>query len=78
MRCLLDRLDDGEFAYPMDNGAVVKVAIRGSTRSRSAVFDISPAPVTNCPAISTTRVRSPAPPALYVLRNAAIDECDPE
>ncbi len=28
VRRLLDRLEDGQFAYPMDNGAVVKVTIR--------------------------------------------------
>ena len=41
VRTLLDRLDDGEFAYPMDNGAVVKVAIRIDRANRSAVFDFT-------------------------------------
>ncbi len=41
VRRLLDRLDDGEFAYPMDNGAVVKVAIRIDREARSAVFDFT-------------------------------------
>ena len=41
VRGLLSRLDDGEFAYPMDNGAVVKVAIRIDHASRSAVFDFT-------------------------------------
>ncbi|MFM7403134.1 MAG: hydantoinase B/oxoprolinase family protein, partial [Erythrobacter sp.] len=41
VRRLLDRLDDGEFAYELDNGAVVKVAIRIDRVSRSAVFDFN-------------------------------------
>ncbi|MBX7500623.1 hydantoinase B/oxoprolinase family protein [Qipengyuania sp. YG27] len=41
VRRLLDRLDDGKFAYPMDNGAVVKVAIRVDRETRSAVFDFT-------------------------------------
>ena len=41
VRRLLDRLDDGEFAYPMDNGAVIEVAIRIDREARSAVFDFS-------------------------------------
>ncbi|MBX7483444.1 hydantoinase B/oxoprolinase family protein [Qipengyuania qiaonensis] len=41
VRGLLDRLEDGSFAYPMDNGAVVKVAIRIDRASRSAVFDFT-------------------------------------
>ncbi|WP_370190851.1 hydantoinase B/oxoprolinase family protein [Qipengyuania sp.] len=41
VRRLLGKLDDGSFAYPMDNGAVVKVAIRIDRSSRSAVFDFT-------------------------------------
>ncbi|MBX9727463.1 MAG: hydantoinase B/oxoprolinase family protein, partial [Sphingopyxis sp.] len=41
VRRLLDRLDDGEFRYEMDNGAVVQVAIRIDRDSRSAVFDFT-------------------------------------
>jgi len=41
VRRLLDRLEDGEFAYPMDNGAQVKVAIRIDRERRSAVFDFT-------------------------------------
>ncbi len=41
VRRLLDRLDDGAFAYPMDNGAIVKVAIRVDRDQRSAVFDFT-------------------------------------
>lgn len=41
VRRLLDRLDDGSFAYEMDNGALVKVAIRIDREARSAVFDFT-------------------------------------
>ncbi|PBN42163.1 hydantoinase B/oxoprolinase family protein [Sphingobium sp. D43FB] len=41
VRRLLDRLEDGSFAYEMDNGATVKVAIRIDRASRSAVFDFT-------------------------------------
>ena len=41
VRRLLDRLEDGAFAYEMDNGAVVNVAIRIDRESRSAVFDFT-------------------------------------
>ena len=41
VRRLLDRLDDGEFDYEMDNGARIKVAIRIDRRSRSATFDFT-------------------------------------
>ncbi len=41
VRRLIDRLEDGSFTYPMDNGAVVKVAIRIDKTSRSAVFDFT-------------------------------------
>ncbi|MCA0976753.1 hydantoinase B/oxoprolinase family protein [Qipengyuania flava] len=41
VRRLLDRLDDGSFAYEMDNGAIVKVAIRVDPEARSAVFDFT-------------------------------------
>ncbi|WP_296717427.1 hydantoinase B/oxoprolinase family protein [Erythrobacter sp.] len=41
VRRLLGRLEDGEFAYPMDNGAVIKVAIRIDHAARSAVFDFT-------------------------------------
>ena len=41
MRRLLDRLDDGEFAYAMDNGAEVRVAIRIDRAARSATFDFT-------------------------------------
>jgi 5-oxoprolinase (ATP-hydrolysing) len=41
VRRLLDRLDDGEFDYEMDNGAHVRVAIRIDKASRSATFDFT-------------------------------------
>ena len=41
VRRLLDRLEDGEFDYEMDNGAVVRVAIRVDRASRSATFDFT-------------------------------------
>jgi 5-oxoprolinase (ATP-hydrolysing) len=41
VRRLLGGLEDGSFAYPMDNGAVVQVAIRIDRTNRSAVFDFT-------------------------------------
>lgn len=41
VRRLLDRLEDGAFAYEMDNGAQVAVAIRINRARRSAVFDFT-------------------------------------
>jgi 5-oxoprolinase (ATP-hydrolysing) len=41
VRRLLDRLDDGEFDYAMDNGARVRVAIRIDKAARSATFDFT-------------------------------------
>jgi len=41
VRRLIGGLEDGSFAYPMDNGAVVKVAIRIDRAARSAVFDFT-------------------------------------
>jgi 5-oxoprolinase (ATP-hydrolysing) len=41
VRRLIDRLDDGEFEYAMDNGAKVVVSIRVDRASRSATFDFS-------------------------------------
>ena len=41
VRRLLDRLDDGEFAYEMDNGARVSVSIRIDRAARSATFDFT-------------------------------------
>jgi 5-oxoprolinase (ATP-hydrolysing) len=41
VRRLLDRLDDGEFSYEMDNGARVNVSIRIDKDARSAIFDFT-------------------------------------
>jgi 5-oxoprolinase (ATP-hydrolysing) len=41
VRRLLDRLDDGEFAYEMDNGARVAARIRIDKAARSATFDFT-------------------------------------
>src|SRR6476619_1507543 len=41
VRRLLDRLDDGEFRYEMDNGACVQVRIVIDKAARSAIFDFT-------------------------------------
>jgi 5-oxoprolinase (ATP-hydrolysing) len=41
VRRLLDRLDDGEFDYEMDNGAHVRVRIAIDKQSRSGTFDFT-------------------------------------
>ncbi len=41
VRRLLDRLENGAFTYPMDNGAQIQVAIRINREDRSAVFDFT-------------------------------------
>jgi 5-oxoprolinase (ATP-hydrolysing) len=41
VRRLLDRLEDGEFDYEMDNGAHVRVRISIDKASRSAMFDFT-------------------------------------
>jgi len=41
VRRLLDRLDDGEFAYEMDNGAFVRVRITVDKQARAATFDFT-------------------------------------
>ena len=75
VRRLLEKLDDGAFAYPMDNGALVQVAIRVDRAARSAVFDFTGTSAQlpdnfNAPR-SITRAA-----ALYVLRTL-IDEAIP-
>ncbi|NBB24263.1 5-oxoprolinase [Porphyrobacter sp. SLTP] len=75
VRRLLGGLEDGAFAYPMDNGAVVKVAIRIDRAARSAVFDFTGTSAQlpdnfNAPR-SITRAA-----ALYVLRTL-IDDAIP-
>ncbi len=75
VRRLLGGLADGEFAYAMDNGAAVKVAIRIDRQARSAVFDFTGTSAQlpdnfNAPR-SITRAA-----ALYVLRTL-IDDAIP-
>jgi len=75
VRRLLVGLEDGSFAYPMDNGAVVQVTIRIDRASRSAVFDFTGTSAQlpdnfNAPR-SITRAA-----ALYVLRTL-IDDAIP-
>ncbi|MCQ8278044.1 hydantoinase B/oxoprolinase family protein [Acetobacteraceae bacterium KSS8] len=41
VRRLIGRLEDGDFAYPMDDGAVLRVAVRIDRDQRSAVIDFS-------------------------------------
>jgi 5-oxoprolinase (ATP-hydrolysing) len=41
VRRLLDRLDDGEFDYEMDNGAYVRVRISVDKAARTATFDFT-------------------------------------
>ncbi len=41
VRRVIDRLQDGKFAYEMDNGAVIQVAVRVDRAARSAVIDFS-------------------------------------
>ena len=41
VRRLIERLNDGEFACAMDNGAVVRVAIRIDRAARAATFDFT-------------------------------------
>lgn len=72
VRRLLDRLEDGAFTYPMDNGAEVRVAIRIDRQARSAVFDFTSTSAQlpdnfNAPK-SITRAA-----ALYVLRTLIDD-----
>ncbi|HEY7809262.1 MAG TPA: hydantoinase B/oxoprolinase family protein [Allosphingosinicella sp.] len=41
VRRLIERLSDGEFAYPMDNGAEVRVRVTVDRQSRSATVDFT-------------------------------------
>ena len=62
VRRLLDRLDDGEFDYEMDNGAHVRVQHHDRQKPRAPRRSISPAPATSCPTISTRHFRSSGQP----------------
>ena len=41
VRRVIDRLRDGRFSYPMDNGAVIEVAVRVDRAARAAVIDFT-------------------------------------
>lgn len=73
VRRVIDALHDGEFTYPMDNGASIKVSIRIDTRGRSAVIDFTGTSAQqpnnfNAP-VSVTRAA-----VLYVFRTLVEDE----
>ena len=71
-RRVIERLNDGEFACEMDNGAIVKVAITVDRDARSAVIDFTGTSAAS-PATSTPRARSRAA-VLYVFRTLIEDE----
>ena len=73
VRRLLDRLEDGEFAYPMDSGAMVQVTIRIDRKQRSAVFDFSGTSPQQGDNFNAPRSITRAA-ALYVLRTLIDDE----
>jgi 5-oxoprolinase (ATP-hydrolysing) len=73
VRRVIGKLRDGEFAYPMDNGATVRVAIRIDAQQRTATIDFSGTSAQqannyNAPA-SVTRAA-----VLYVFRTLVDDE----
>ncbi|GFE86845.1 hydantoinase B/oxoprolinase family protein [Steroidobacter agaridevorans] len=73
VRRVIDALHDGEFTYPMDNGASVKVSINIDARSRSASIDFTGTSAQqannfNAP-VSVTRAA-----VLYVFRTLVDDE----
>lgn len=72
VRSLLDRLDDGEFSYPMDNGACVKVAIRIDRQARRAVFDFTGTSAQSPDNFNAPRSITRAA-AIYVLRTLIDD-----
>ncbi|TGD41567.1 5-oxoprolinase [Pseudotabrizicola sediminis] len=41
VRAVIDRLEDGDFAYPMDIGTTIRVAVRVDRVARSAVVDFT-------------------------------------
>ncbi|MFN3723691.1 MAG: hydantoinase B/oxoprolinase family protein [Paracoccaceae bacterium] len=41
VRAVIDRLEDGAFAYPMDIGATIRVAVRVDRAARTAVVDFT-------------------------------------
>lgn len=75
VRALLERLEDGAFTYPMDNGAQIKVAIRIDRAARSAVFDFTGTSAELSGNFNAPRSITRAA-ALYVLRTL-IDDAIP-
>jgi 5-oxoprolinase (ATP-hydrolysing) len=75
VRRLLGGLEDGSFAYEMDNGAVVQVAIRIDRENRSAVFDFTGTSAQLPDNFNAPRAITRAA-ALYVLRTL-IDDAIP-
>lgn len=73
VRRLLGGLEDGSFAYAMDNGAVVKVAIRIDREARSAVFDFTGTSEQLSDNFNAPRSITRAA-ALYVLRTLIDDD----
>ena len=55
VRRVITKLKDGSFALPLDNGAVIRVAIRVDAKSRSAEIDFTG----TSPQLTTTSTRRP-------------------
>ena len=73
VRRVIARLRDGEYAYELDNGAVIKVAVRVNQRARTAEIDFtgtSPQLPGNFNAPSSVAMAA----VLYVLRTLVDDE----
>jgi 5-oxoprolinase (ATP-hydrolysing) len=73
VRRMLGALDDGECTYDLDNGAVIKVAVRVDHEARSAEIDFtgtSPQVTGNFNAPSSVAMAA----VLYVLRTLVADE----
>ncbi|MEO1968653.1 MAG: hydantoinase B/oxoprolinase family protein [Sphingomonadaceae bacterium] len=72
VRRLIGTLEDGHFAYTMDNGAEVRVAIRVDRQARSAVFDFTGTSAQLTDNFNAPRAITRAA-ALYVLRTLIDD-----
>jgi 5-oxoprolinase (ATP-hydrolysing) len=72
VRRLLDRLEDGAFAYEMDSGAIVKVAITIDRPTRSATFDFTGTSPQRADNFNAPRAITRAA-ALYVVRTLIDD-----
>lgn len=72
VRRLLDRLEDGDFSYAMDNGAQVSVAIRIDRAARAAQFDFTGTSAQQDDNFNAPRSITRAA-ALYVLRTLIDD-----